>query len=209
MLSLERTKRLLGDFIPPMGLGGLMTLEEARSVINKTQTRRGHQNDSRSMNPKIVEVPSVENLFRDILPLDSTFSRNKVDAVIETHLETLQVRLTLDTQLNSLKSLRQRNNWAAVPNSFTLIDLLPSLKASNQTKDSNLYDIRSLDYTLRDVHDSSHDNNRNNGSKVHSTYAKISFRDERHERDSLLWVSYASQIRKVHLLACLSHDCIP
>jgi hypothetical protein len=118
--------------------------------------------------------------------------------------------------------MRQKSNWAAIPNSSTLIDSLPvvTLTASNNNKDSeggtggtpnekttntpnnsikiNLYDIRSLDYGLEDIQVYRHGKGTSQNKIGNFFPAKISFNDPRHERDSLLWVTYASQRRKVH-----------
>jgi hypothetical protein len=117
------------------------------------------------------------------------------------------------------QSIRKKSNWAAIPNSATLIDSLPfvTLISSKENQDPsasprnqssikvNLYDIRSLDYGLEDVQVFRYAKGRQAERKATNSFPpKISFSDPRHERDSLLWVAYASQHRKVFPILCLS-----
>jgi hypothetical protein len=62
----QRTKRLLSDFIPSMDSAGPMTLEEARKVINETAARRGQQKDSRV---PALHLPQVSRDISLLLPL--------------------------------------------------------------------------------------------------------------------------------------------
>jgi hypothetical protein len=80
----------------------------------------------------------------------------------------------------------------------------PSDSPRNQSSIKvNLYDIRSLDYGLEDVQVFRYAKGRQAERKATNSFPpKISFSDPRHERDSLLWVAYASQHRKVFPLLC-------
>eukprot|EP00602_Paraphysomonas_sp_CaronLab_P013097 CAMPEP_0185040702 /NCGR_PEP_ID=MMETSP1103-20130426/39067_1 /TAXON_ID=36769 /ORGANISM="Paraphysomonas bandaiensis, Strain Caron Lab Isolate" /LENGTH=1763 /DNA_ID=CAMNT_0027580099 /DNA_START=66 /DNA_END=5357 /DNA_ORIENTATION=+ len=203
MESLSRSKRLLDHLTGRKK--PLLSLEDARQAINGSmagikssrETRQHgnlHENTEMKKDRGTYEA-SVRDILCDIPPFDNKHDRseNSIHSAIGGHLKTV-------------KAIREKSNWGAIAYSSMLCgamhhpvhDANDRFRATGLGLDTALMNVRDLDYSLHD--DKKLLEGQSGKKDKPNKYARINplqaSKQEVYERESLLWVAYATQQRQ-------------